>query len=521
MRARGGARTMSSMFVVNDDIEDIPVLVVGAGPAGLAAASELARHGIPTLLTERRTVLSSHPRATVLSLRSMELMRAWGLEGEVRERSADVHMSMLEAETLADAAGGSAIQVGYPSTEQSSVLSPVKPACVAQDDVEPLLLAHLYAQPSVRAALGTELTGVRVQPDGARAALRDVRTGAVRVVHARYVVAADGARSAVRRAVGLAMGAADGVMEGVTTLFRAPLWDVVGPHRHLLYLATHRESPSVFLPAGPSDRWLFGPVTDGPKPVSERCTAELIRVGAGTPGLSVRIERSVSWSAAAQLAERFRSGPVFLAGDAAHRVTPRGGTGLNLALHDGFDLGWKLAWVLHDWARPELLDTYEAERRPVAEHAVARSADPNGSRRAPENEVRADLGSRIPHVWSDERSTLDLLGPGLTLFAARDEPAWASAAAALATRVPVRVRLIDPVAARAVGAPAGSALLARSDGTPVGVFPAGADPLPSLRATVAAVAAGRPAGAQRRRSDPPQPRPDPDRTAITAGDRSI
>ena len=207
------------------------------------------------------------------------------------------------------------------------------------------------------------------------------------------------------------------------------------------------------------------------------------------PDLPVRVERSRRFSSAAQLAERWRSGRVFLAGDAAHRVTPRGGTGLNLALHDGYDLGWKLGWVLRGWAGPPLLDSYEAERRPVAEYTAARSADPSGSRRAAEQEVRADLGGRIAHVWAGERSTLDLLGPGLTLFAARDEPAWDSAAASLAARVPVGVRLLDPVAARAVGAPGGSALLARSDGTPVGVLPAGADPVPSLRAAVAAVAA--------------------------------
>ena len=251
-----------------------------------------------------------------------------------------------------------------------------------------------------------------MEPDGARAALRDVNTGAVRAVRARYVVAADGARSAVRRAVGLAMRGTEDVMGGRTTLFRAPLWDVVGPHRHLLYFATHSESPSVFLPAGPSDRWLFGALAERAQALDKRRVAELVRIGAGVPGLPMRIERSLAWSAAAQLAERFRSGPVFLAGDAAHRVTPRGGTGLNLALHDGFDLGWKLAWVLRGWATPTLLDTYEAERRPVAEHAVVRSADPSGSRRPPEQEVHADLGGRIPHVWSDQRSTLDLLGPG-------------------------------------------------------------------------------------------------------------
>jgi len=492
---------------------DVPVLVAGAGPAGLAAALELTRHDIPCLLIERRAQLSSHPRATVLSLRSMEIVRAWGLEADVRARSVDVDWRMLESETLADAAAGTALAVGYPSPQQSRMISPTTPACVEQDDVEPLLLEHLRA-PRARVEFGMEVTSVSAGPDGARAELRDVRTGAARTVHARYMVAADGAHSTLRRALGIPLIGPEGLMEGFTTLFYAPLWEVVGDRRHPIYSVTHAAAPGAFVPAGPSERWLFGLRGSGDDPPDSRRAAKLIRLGAGVPELPVRVVRSRFFAAAAQVAERWRSGPGFLAGDAAHRVTPRGGTGLNLALHDGYDLGWRLGWVLRGWAAPALLDAYEAERRPVAAHTAARSSEPNGSIRLAEREVHADLGGRIAHVWAEERSTLDLLGPGLTLFAARDHTAWDCAAASLSTRLPVTGRLLDRLAARALGAPGGAALLARSDGTPVGVFPAGADPLPSLRAAVAAVAASRPPSAQRR-PDAREPLPVPDRSTTT------
>src|SRR5262245_30320953 len=168
---------------------EIPVLVIGAGPAGLAAALELARHNIGVRLIERRTTLSAHPRATVLSVRSMELMRRWGLEGAVRVRSAEVDNRLLLTNTLAAAAAGEPVEVVYRSREQARLVSPAAVACVAQDEVEPLLLARVRR----RVELGVEAAGVRATPDGARVTLRDGRT-----LHARYVIAADGARSAVR-----------------------------------------------------------------------------------------------------------------------------------------------------------------------------------------------------------------------------------------------------------------------------------------------------------------------------------
>ena len=458
--------------MMSDEMTDqeLPVVIAGAGPAGLAAAISLARLGVETMHVERRAELSSLPRATVVSLRSMELIRSWGLEDAVLAGAVDVEWRGWQSDTLATVAEGSMWPVGIPSREQAALLSPTAPACVPQDHLEPVLLDHLRSLGGTRVHLHTEVVGVEDLADGLEVILRDLASGEVRTVRARYLVAADGAHSRIRTALGIAMRGPDALAHVVTATFRAPLWSLVGEHRYGIYSVDHADGAGTFLPAGRGDRWGYGTWVD-PQDVegySPERFVRRIRAGAGIADLEVSIERTGAFSFAAQLAERFRAGNVFLAGDAAHRVTPRGGTGMNTAIRGGHDLGWKLGWVLRGWAGSELLDTYEAERRPLAAHNVARSADPNGSTREIADELHVDLGGRIPHVWvnSDEGrvSTLDLLGPGLTLFTGPDraEPE----AARPAGGPPVTVRRLDAVSARSIGIRGHDALLVRPDGTP-------------------------------------------------------
>jgi hypothetical protein len=280
-------------------------------------------------------------------------------------------------------------------------------------------------------------------------------------------------------------------------VFRAPLWRVLGSLRYGLYVVTNPAAPGVFLPAGRGDRWVYGPnpppEVEQPHDLEPALLAEAIRQGAGLVDLDLSIERIGPFHSPGQLAGRFRAGRTFLAGDAAHRVTPRGGTGMNTALQSGHDLGWKLAWVLQGWAGPDLLDTYEAERRVVAEHNLARSTDPNGSRRPVVDELSVDLGGRIAHAWMPSSagpvSTLDLLGPAWTLFTGPSRDAWDAAASLSAA--PVTVRALDPVTARAVGVRGDGALLARPDGVPVGVWAsaAGASDLHRAMASPGVIAA--------------------------------
>jgi 2-polyprenyl-6-methoxyphenol hydroxylase-like FAD-dependent oxidoreductase len=331
-----------------------------------------------------------------------------------------------------------------------------------------VLLAHLRTLGRTRVHLHTEVVRVDPRPEGADVALRDVATGGVRTVRARYVIAADGARSRIRSALGIAMRGPDALAHVVTAVFRARLWDVLGEHRYGIYSVGHADAPGTFLPAGRDDRWIYGTWVE-PEEIEGYTPDRFvrrIRAGAGVARLDVAIERIGSFSFAAQIADRFRAGDVFLAGDAAHRVTPRGGTGMNTAIRSGHDLGWKLGWVLRGWAGADLLDTYETERRPVAAHNIARSADPNGSTRETEDELHVDLGGRIPHVWVRDGnrrvSTLDLLGPGLTLFTGPHSAGWQRPAGG----PPVTVRALDEPSARAIGIRGRGVLLVRPDATP-------------------------------------------------------
>jgi putative polyketide hydroxylase len=406
-------------------MSDWPVVVVGAGPAGLVAAITLARAGIRTLVLNRRAAVLPHPRATVVSLRSMELFRSWGLEGAMWAGGHDVEWRMLLTSTLASAAAGELIEVGYPGRIESARLSPTRPAAVPQDHLEAVLINYLKSLPAAHVDSGVAVEDVLPAAGGLQVRLRAEASGTRRVVDARYVIGADGARSVVRQRLGIGLAARTDLLQSFSAVIRAPLWDVVGRHRYGIYVTELPEN-GTFLPAGQGDRWVYGfswdPRIGRPADLTQDQLIARVRAAAGVPDLSVRVLDQRRFTFSAAIADHFRSGDAFLIGDAAHRATPRGGTGMNSAIADGFNLGWKLSWVLKRWAPDSLLDTYETERRPVAEHNLARSLDPMGSRRSVADELRFDLGGRLPHVWIETAagrvSSLDLLGPGLTRLSA-------------------------------------------------------------------------------------------------------
>jgi len=279
----------------------------------------------------------------------MELLRSWGLEDEIRAGQLPVAaVGAWTAETLTSTEGV-LMPLGHPDFEQATAVSPTGLAAVPQDHLEPVLLRHLERLGMAEARFGTELVTLDQDEDGVTVVLREVATGQERTVRAGYVVGADGAHSRARQLLGIAMEGPDHLNEQLTVLFEAPLAEVVGDRRYGIYFVQQPDAAGVFVPNGAGDRWLYG---RGWEPERERLDdytdarlTGLIRTAAGVADLPVRVVAKGAFSFAAQVAERYRDGRVFLVGDAAQRMTPRGGMGMNTAIAEGHDLGWKLAWA--------------------------------------------------------------------------------------------------------------------------------------------------------------------------------
>jgi putative polyketide hydroxylase len=482
------------------DREATSVLVVGAGPAGLICALLLARYGVRSVLTERRAGTSELPRATGVNLRSMEIFRAIGLAEPIQSASMDVRGMPLWVQL--EKLGGPVLEahrMDLPSgAPQDAFPSPAAHLQLAQDRLEPILLDALRAYPVCRVEFNNELVSFEEHRGGVTAVLLDRRTGSCHEVQASYLVGADGANSRVRSALGIGMSGPETLARELNVLFEADLAHLVQDHPAILYRVRNSRMEGIFRPVDGEGRWTL--TTAGFDGVTEAACLELIRAGAGDL-IAVRIVDFQEWQLGACTADRFRHERIFLVGDAAHRTTPAGALGMNMAIQDSHNLAWKLAAVAQGWGGPGLLDSYEAERRPVAIRNTAASLDmwhdmtragrmvgavlgfsytsraviPDGtdppfvSNEITDFSPSARPGSRAPHYWleldSQRVSTTDLAdGPFLLLCQDHD---WLASAesAALSLGVPLRSYVIhDDLWARLYGVADGGAVLIRPDG---------------------------------------------------------
>ncbi|HVW44557.1 MAG TPA: FAD-dependent monooxygenase, partial [Amycolatopsis sp.] len=384
-----------------------------------------------------------------------------------------------------------------------------------QDVVEPILLARAERS-GADVRFSTKLTSFEQDADGVAAVLAPTDGPQYRV-RARYLVAADGGRSGIRERLGIECDGLGAIGKSIGVVFDADLGDHLNPDVTDLYYLQNPEFTGALVNTDVPGRYVFG--TDcGPGETVENFAPErlttLIRLATDLPGLEPEIRWVGAWEMAARVARSFRSGRVFLVGDAAKVTPPTGGMGGNTAVGDGHDVAWKLAAVVRGEAGPGLLDTYQAERKPIAEMVVTTSLHNAKQRMMPHldltgvgepvdpleialgfryrstavlaedddsrptenpNEPSGRPGFRAPHapIVTDgvTRSTVDLLGHGWVLLSTG--PGWRQAAADVAadTGIPLTCHIAGEDFADAQGLFAaryglgsGRASLVRPDG---------------------------------------------------------
>ncbi len=512
--------------------EDSPdVLIVGGSLVGLSTALFLRLHGVSCLAVERHTSTAIHPRAGHFQLRTVEILRAAGLEEAVRRRGEEQYHPDGGINNVESLAGREIASYFANLNAGVEEFSPTVRLFIDQDALEPILRARadeLGAELRYR----VECASVSQDGDGVTATLRDLDGGSERTVRSRYLVAADGNRSRIREQLGIAMRGHGLLSNSITIYFRAevnltPLLE--GRDQGVNYVTNpvlrgffrldrtgNRGFLVVNLVGDTARPEIVAAYPDAPwanvaENITKQRALELLRAAIGVPDIPVVIEDVATWRAVADSAERYQDRRVFLAGDAAHTMPPNGGFGGNTGVQDAYNLAWKLALVLQGVAGPDLLDTYDAERRAIGElmveqayaryvtrvapylgtegmqplvddfsleigtrcnsPAVALQAGSDPALHEHPRESKGRPGSRAPHVLLElegaQASTLDLFGSNFVLLLAPGGEAWrgATVVAAQDVGVPVDCHVIaDPQFADAYGITGAGAVLVRPDG---------------------------------------------------------
>ena len=399
------------------------VVIVGAGPVGLALAIELGHRCVPCVVIERNDRVGHAPRAKTTNVRTREHLRRWGIAdalGQASPLGLDYPSHVMFVTRLGGHSLGRIENAMYCAQGKNPFYSE-HAQWIPQYAVEEVLRAHAVSLPGVEIRFATELDSF-VQ-DGGGVTVRTVHGGAVATLRCDYLVGADGARSAVRTAIGASMQGSYGLSRNYNIVFRSP--GLAARHAHgpaIMYWQINQDVPSLIGPMDRGDKWFFMPtqLPDGVKVSAEDAPA-LIRRATGMPDLEIEVLSTDEWVASRLIADRYRDRRVFLAGDACHLHPPFGGYGMNMGISDGVDLGWKIAAVLQGWGGERLLDSYEQERRPVHEfvmdEAVANHAALGGNLWQPGLEddgeeakrLRANVGARIQSAKLREFNTLGVV----------------------------------------------------------------------------------------------------------------
>ncbi len=353
-----------------------PVLIVGAGPVGLALAGDLGWRGTACTVIEKTDGSIEQPKMDLVGIRTMEFCRRWGIADWVRDAPypGDYPQDCVWVTALTGFELG---RERFPGRAHESCppQSPQKRERVPQDMFDPILRRFAQSFPEVTLHYGTELVSFQEEGGLVRAELRDVRSGATRNITADYLVGADGGSSTVREGAGIAMSGTQALTYTTNVLFRCP--DFSDLH--------DKGKAYRFIFIGPEGTWLTIVAIDGADRYRMSIVGSPDKVNHSEADIHAALRRAMGkdfdyeilstmrWVRREWVADSYGSGRVFIAGDAAHLMSPTGALGMNTGIQDAVDLGWKLDAVLRGWGGTHLLRSYGAERKPVALRNVSAS----------------------------------------------------------------------------------------------------------------------------------------------------
>ena len=356
----------------------VPVLVVGAGPVGLALAGDLGWRGVECTLVERGDGSIGQPRMDMVGIRSMEFCRRWGIVPWV-ESAGYNRDHPQDCAWVTDLNGHEFGREPFPSpaAEKCPPVSPQKRERCPQNFFDPVLARFARSTGHVDLQYHAELESFEDRGDHVVATLRDAETGERRTLEAQYLVGCDGGASAVRQALGIGMSGEPVLSYTTNVVFRCDGLEKLHtkkPAYRYIFIGPEGTWATLVAING-RDQWRFSLVGDAQK---RQVTEDEMRraiVRAVGREFDFEILSMLPWVRRQLVADRYRQGRVFIAGDAAHLTSPTGGFGMNTGILDAVNLSWKLAACVQGWGGPHLLDTYEAEQQPVAVRNVTEASE--------------------------------------------------------------------------------------------------------------------------------------------------
>jgi 2-polyprenyl-6-methoxyphenol hydroxylase-like FAD-dependent oxidoreductase len=351
----------------------VPVLIVGAGPVGLALAGDLGWRGVQCCLVEKTDGAIYQPKMDMVGIRTMEFCRRWGIAGWVENSPypRDYPQDNVWLESLTGFEFGRE-RMASKSEEPCPPQSPQKRERCPQDMFDPILRRFAGQFSAVEFRYRTELIDLEESRTNVVATLRDIETGQEDKVVADYLVGTDGAASIVREKLGISMRGEPVLTYTTNVIFRCR--DLPSLHdkgKAYRFIFIDREGTWLTIVAiDGADRWRMSIIGDKSKrEIPESEIRALIVRAMGKP-FDFEIESIMPWVRRELMAESYGTDRVFLAGDSCHLMSPTGGFGMNTGIADAVDLSWKLEAVVEGWGGEGLLRSYGIERKPVAERAV-------------------------------------------------------------------------------------------------------------------------------------------------------